>query len=190
MDQVLVVGVGGAGCAIAQRVGKVLNCEVLAVNNSQENLLNKTAHHKLSLELGANNGSLPTRQHVITAVNNLSGVFKTLINNKKKVIITVGLGGNTGTGAAPVLARIAGTQGKKVITAATLPFSFETQRKAIAEITLGQLHKKSDEILIHNHSTNNNSGNPLQDSLEDYFAQVADQFATELSAKQLGIVNR
>lgn len=71
-----------------------------------------------------------------------------LLEDKDLVFITVGLGGGTGTGVAPMVAEIAKDNKCIVIVMATIPFSFERQRRAIAEIGLRKLKECADCVLI------------------------------------------
>ena len=170
---------GGAGCYIAEKIGNAHNCEVVAINDSHSTLTDKKAHHKLNLNLENSNGRIPTPEQLVMAANSISSNFQQLIQHKQKVIIVVGLGGNTGTNVAPVLAKIAKEHNKSITIVATLPFDFESQRQAIADTALLKLKADFNNIIIHDHSAHNNSEKSLLISLEDYFAEVADQLAAE-----------
>jgi cell division protein FtsZ len=76
-----------------------------------------------------------------------------MIGDADLVFITLGLGGGTGSGSAPVIARIAREKGAVVVAVATLPFSFEgTQRTASANAALETLRAHADTVVVVNNN--------------------------------------
>ncbi len=151
--RIRVVGVGGSGKnAINHMINsKVRGVEFIAVNSDAQDLHRSLSKRKIhigkNLTRGLGTGMNPelgkraaeeTRQEVQEALAGSDMVF-----------ITCGMGGGTGTGAAPIVAKIAKEIGALVIAVVTKPFSFEgAQRKEIAERGLAELKKEVDAFIV------------------------------------------
>ncbi len=151
--RIRVVGVGGSGKnAINHMIeSKVRGVEFVAINSDAQDLHRSLAKRKIhigkNLTRGLGTGMNPelgkraaeeTRQEIQEALSGSDMVF-----------ITGGMGGGTGSGAAPVVAKIAKEVGALVIAVVTKPFSFEgAQRKEIAERSLGDLKKEVDAFIV------------------------------------------
>lgn len=85
------------------------------------------------------------------AIEDIDNIRKILENNTKMVFITAGMGGGTGTGAAPIIANLAKEMGILTVGIVTIPFSFEgRRRKDQAETGLEELRNSVDTLLIIN----------------------------------------
>ncbi|MEK7135725.1 MAG: cell division protein FtsZ [Patescibacteria group bacterium] len=151
--RIRVVGVGGSGKnAINHMIAsKVRGVEFIAVNSDAQDLHRSLAKRKIhigkNLTRGLGTGMNPelgkraaeeTRQEIQEALTGSDMVF-----------ITCGMGGGTGTGGAPIIAKIAKEVGALVIAVVTKPFSFEgAQRKDIAERGLAELKKEVDAFIV------------------------------------------
>ncbi len=151
--RIRVVGVGGSGKNAVNHMinSKVRGVEFIAVNSDAQDLHRSLAKKKIhigkNLTRGLGTGMNPelgrraaeeTRQEIQEALQGSDMVF-----------ITGGMGGGTGTGAAPVVAKIAKEIGALVIAVVTRPFSFEgAQRKDIAEHGLAELKKEVDAFIV------------------------------------------
>ncbi|MBU6321502.1 MAG: cell division protein FtsZ [Patescibacteria group bacterium] len=151
--RIRVVGVGGSGGnAINHMVAsKVRGVEFVAVNSDAQDLHRSSAKRKIhigkNLTRGLGTGMNPelgrrageeTRQEIQEALSGSDMVF-----------ITCGMGGGTGTGAAPVVAKIAKEVGALTVAVVTKPFGFEgAQRKDIAERGLADLKKEVDAFIV------------------------------------------
>ncbi len=151
--RIRVVGVGGSGKnAINHMINsKVRGVEFIAVNSDAQDLHRSLAKRKIhigkNLTRGLGTGMNPelgkraaeeTRQEVQEALAGSDMVF-----------ITCGMGGGTGTGAAPIVAKIAKEVGALVIAIVTKPFSFEgAHRREIAERGLAELKKEVDAYIV------------------------------------------
>ncbi|MGL4364667.1 MAG: cell division protein FtsZ, partial [Bacteroidales bacterium] len=151
-----VVGVGGAGCNAVnhmyqqgiQDVGFVVcNTDLQALNNSPIPI--KIQLGKKTTEgLGA--GSRP-EQGKLAAEESIEEVINMMKSNTKMVFITAGMGGGTGTGAAPVIAKAAKEMGILTVAIVTIPFvGIEPMREQIAYEGLCELRKCVDSLLIIN----------------------------------------
>ncbi len=151
--RIRVVGVGGSGNNAVNHMinSKVRGVEFIAVNTDAQDLHRSLAKRKIHIgknltrglgagmnpELGKRAGE-ETRQEIQEALQGSDMVF-----------ITCGMGGGTGTGAAPVVAKIAKEIGALTVAIVTKPFSFEgAQRREIAERGLSELKKEVDAFIV------------------------------------------
>lgn len=128
-----VVGIGGAGNNTINRITEVgvVGAESIAINTDAQDLLYTTADKKLligkDLTKGLGAGSIPKIGEEAAHENEQD--IKSLLQQADMVFITCGLGGGTGTGAAPVVAEIAKKMGILTVGIVTLPFNMEGQRR-------------------------------------------------------------
>ncbi len=131
--KITVVGVGGAGC---NAVNNMINAnlegvEFLVVNTDGQSLSHSLAPRKIQLgsevTQGLGAGSKP-EMGKLAAEESMEEVLAEL-NDSNMVFITAGMGGGTGTGAAPIIAKSAKDRGILTVGVVTKPFSFEGQRR-------------------------------------------------------------
>ena len=148
-----VVGVGGAGSnAVNRMIAEGLkSVDFIAVNTDNQALQLSDAPvrvrigDKLTRGLGA--GGFP-EQGEKAAGESLEEINRVL-QNADMVFVTAGMGGGTGTGAAPVVARVARELGALTIGVVTRPFHFEgSKRAAAAERGIEQLQKHVDTLIV------------------------------------------
>jgi cell division protein FtsZ len=131
--KVKVFGVGGGGGNTLSRMREIgiKGCEMIAVNTDAQDLLYTSADHKIligkELTMGLGAGSNPRVGE--EAAHESDSEIKKKLANTDMVFITCGLGGGTGTGAAPVIAELAKKQGALVIGVITLPFTMEGKKR-------------------------------------------------------------
>ncbi len=131
--RIKVIGIGGGGGNTTSRMKDVgiKGGEVIAINTDAQDLLYANADQKIligreiSKGLGAGSNPAIGRE---AAKEQLSEIKKKMTNSDM-VFVTCGLGGGTGTGAAPVVAEIAKKQGALVIGVVTLPFTVEGRKR-------------------------------------------------------------
>jgi cell division protein FtsZ len=148
-----VVGVGGAGSnAINRMIAEgVKSVDFVAVNTDNQALSLSDAPvrvrigDKLTRGLGA--GGYPDQGE--KAANESLNEIQTVLQGSDLVFVTAGMGGGTGTGAAPVIARIAQEVGALTIGVVTRPFHFEgSKRAASAENGIEQLQSHVDTLIV------------------------------------------
>lgn len=156
MDQIAkikVVGVGGAGCNAVNRMieSGVQGVEFIVVNTDLQVLNNSKATIKLQIGkkltegLGAGANPEIGREAALESKAELEEV----IAGADMVFVTCGMGGGTGTGAAPVIAEISQNAGALTVGIVTKPFGFEGRRRMEQAIAgLGELKKYVDTLII------------------------------------------
>ena len=151
-SSVKIVGLGGAGTNMLDRV--VLDgmdgAEMLAINTDIRTLSGSVARDRIqlgrNLTKGLGSGGDPElgQQAVMEAESEVRSALK----GRKIVFLCVGLGGGTGSGAAPIICRIAREEGAFVVVFATMPFGFEgRRRREQADTALNELAVLSNALV-------------------------------------------
>jgi cell division protein FtsZ len=147
-----VIGVGGGGSNAVNRMiqAEMMGVEFIALNTDAQALLQSDAPHKIRIGdkitrgLGAG-GDASIGQR---AAEEDSEKITEALRDSDMVFITAGLGGGTGSGAAPIVAEIAKELGALTIGVVTKPFSFEgAHRKMVAERAAEELRDKVDTLI-------------------------------------------
>ena len=147
-----VIGVGGGGSNAVNRMirAEMMGVEFISCNTDAQALLQSDAPHKIRIGdkitrgLGAG-GDASIGQR---AAEEDSEKIMEALRDSDMVFITAGLGGGTGSGAAPIVAEIAKELGALTIGVVTKPFSFEgSQRKMVAERAAEELKAKVDTLI-------------------------------------------
>ena len=151
--QIIVVGVGGGGCNAVNRMIDVNpdNVNFIAVNTDRQALESCKAENKLQIGekltkgLGAGGnpevGQKSAEESMEEIARNIQGA--------EMLFVTCGMGGGTGTGAAPVIAKVAKDMGILTVGVVTKPFSFEGRKRGEhAELGIKFLKKYVDSIVI------------------------------------------
>jgi len=131
--KIKVVGVGGGGGNSLSRMKEIgiKGGELIAINTDAQDLLYANADHKIligkELTQGLGAGSNPRVGQ--EAAKESESEIKKKISGSDMIFITCGLGGGTGTGAAPVVAGLAKKQGALTIGVVTLPFTIEGRKR-------------------------------------------------------------
>ncbi len=151
--KIKVVGVGGGGNNAVNRMieAGVSSAEFVAVNTDQQALLISKAETRLQigerLTGGLGAGAIPEKGQKAAEESKTS--ITEMLKGTNLVFITAGMGGGTGTGAAPVIAQIAKELGILTIAVVTKPFEFEGRvRKQNAEEGIEKLRKYVDALVV------------------------------------------
>lgn len=151
--RIKVIGVGGSGKNAVNHMvnSKIKGVEFIVMNTDAQDLHHSLAQKKIhigkNLTRGLGTGMNPEigRKAAEETKEEVQGVIK----GADMVFIAGGMGGGTGTGAAPVVAGIAKEQGALTIAVVTRPFSFEgSHRGRIAEQGLEELRKNVDALIV------------------------------------------
>ncbi|MGC8823451.1 MAG: cell division protein FtsZ [Bacteroidales bacterium] len=161
-----VIGVGGGGGNAVNHMFRqgIKDVDFVVCNTDAQALANSPVPVKVqlgsSLTEGRGAGNKPDigRQ---AAIENLQDIIDILSHNTKMVFITAGMGGGTGTGAAPVIAKAAREMGILTVAIVTVPFRFEGQLRINQAIDgINELEKYVDSLLvIHNEKLREIYGN-------------------------------
>ena len=153
--KIKVVGVGGGGGNMINHMirenGGELDIDLIIANTDMKALENSPAHTKIQLgekiTKGLGAGMMP--EIGCKAAEESREEIKSALEYSDIVFIASGLGGGTGTGAAPVIAKVANEVGALTVSVVTMPFSFEgKKRRQLAEMGLNELKKESDSIVV------------------------------------------
>lgn len=151
--RIKVVGVGGGGCNAVNRMIEegLQGIEFIAVNTDAQALLLSRAQtrvrigDKVTRGLGAGSNPEIGRKAAEESAEELYEVLK----GSDMVFVTAGLGGGTGTGAAPIVAQIAKEVGALTIGVVTRPFTFEgAKRLSSAELGANKLKEHADTLIV------------------------------------------
>ncbi len=149
--RIAVVGCGGAGCAIIDRLGGNLrDVSTIAINTDQRSLENISADRKIHIGRSITFGE-DSRGFVEVAeyAAELSvDEIKQSLKNTDIIFIVAGLGGGTGTGIAHVVGSVAKRNGIVDFGIVVMPFSAEVGRRAIAENSLMQLQQVTENTIV------------------------------------------
>lgn len=147
-----VIGVGGGGCNAVDRMieANMTNVDFIATNTDLQALSRTKAPYKLQLGMnttkGLGAGSNPEVGQA-SGEEDLDNI-KAVLSGANMVFITAGMGGGTGTGAAPVVAKVAKELGCLTVAVVTKPFSFEgPKRMKQAEMGINELIGTVDTLI-------------------------------------------
>ncbi|GAB3684968.1 cell division protein FtsZ [Salinarchaeum chitinilyticum] len=150
--RIVIVGAGGAGNNTINRLYNigVDGAETIAINTDKQHLKMIEADTKIlvgkSLTNGLGAGGDPSMGERATEM--AQGTIKEVLGEADLVFVTAGMGGGTGTGAAPVVSKIAKEQGAIVVGMVSTPFNVERARTVKAEEGLEKLRDEADSIIV------------------------------------------
>ena len=148
-----VVGVGGGGNNVVNRMvhSGAQGVDFIAVNTDKQALNASSANYKLQLgeKLTGGKGAGSNPEIGRKAAEESRNQISKALEETDMVFVTAGMGGGTGTGAAPVVAEIARELGVLTVGVVTKPFGFEGRRRAQqAEAGIAELKEKVDSLVI------------------------------------------
>ena len=150
--RIVIVGCGGAGNNTINRLYNigVDGADTVAVNTDKQHLKMIEADTKIlvgkSLTNGLGAGGDPSMGERATEM--AQGTVEEVLGDADLVFVTAGMGGGTGTGAAPIVAKIAKSQGAIVVGMVSTPFNVERARTVKAEEGLERLREEADSIIV------------------------------------------
>ena len=148
--KIKVIGVGGGGGNAVQHMidGRVDGVEFISANTDAQALGRSTAHKIIQLgHTGLGAGSKPDMGR--EAAQQAEESIRSAIEGAHMLFITAGMGGGTGTGAAPIIAKVAKEMGILTVGVVTKPFSFEGDRRMKnAEAGLAELEENVDSLIV------------------------------------------
>ncbi len=184
--RICIVGIGGAGSNVVDRItlDRIVDATLVCAHTDVRVLGHSMAPVKVQLGaelmkgIGAGGDPDLGREAALFSRDQI----RQSIENHDIIFISAGLGGGTGSGAAPVIAEIAKNTGALVLVVATMPFSFEGRRRlAQAEEALELLQKRADALVLFE---NNRMGELIlpKDGIQKAFNQADQLIAQSLRA--------
>jgi cell division protein FtsZ len=184
--RICIVGVGGAGSNVVDRItlDRIVEATLVCAHTDVRVLGHSMAPVKIQLGadlmkgIGAGGDPDLGREAALFSRDQI----RQAVENHDIIFISAGLGGGTGSGAAPVIAEIAKNTGALVLVVATMPFSFEGRRRlAQAEEALELLQKRADALVLFE---NNRMGELIlpKDGIQKAFSQADQLIAQSLRA--------
>jgi len=153
-----VIGVGGGGSNAINHMFKsgIVGVDFVICNTDAQALQNSPVPNKIqlgvSLTEGLGAGADPNVGEE-SAIESFDKIAQMLDTNTKMVFITAGMGGGTGTGAAPIIAKMAKDSGVLTVGIVTVPFIFEgKKRNEQAQIGIEKLRKEVDSLIVINNN--------------------------------------
>jgi len=151
--KIKVIGIGGGGCNAVTRMIRegIRGVEFVAMNTDAQALQFTEAATQMQLGEKSTRGLGAGGDHKMgeKAAEESRDEIKSMLNGADMVFITCGMGGGTGTGAAPIVAEISRQMGALTIAVVTKPFTFEgTHRRKTAEEGIAKLTPRVDTIIM------------------------------------------
>ncbi len=148
-----VIGVGGGGNNAVNRMisSNIRSVEFVAINTDKQSLAKSSASHKIPIgeKITKGHGAGANPEVGARAAEESLDEIKNAISGADMVFITAGMGGGTGTGAAPVVAKIAQEMGILTVGVVTKPFAFEgAKRMTQAEEGIRNFRQYVDSLVI------------------------------------------
>ena len=153
-----VIGVGGGGSNAINHMFKqgIKGVDFVVCNTDSQALENSAVPNKIQLGMNLTEGLGAGANPEVgqkSAIESIEDIEKILDNNTKMVFITAGMGGGTGTGAAPVIAQIAKEKDILTVGIVTIPFQFEGKhRQAQALKGVEKLRNQVDSLIVINNN--------------------------------------
>jgi cell division protein FtsZ len=168
--RIAVIGVGGGGCNTVDRImkNKIQSAQTIAINTDSLHLKSIQAHKKVligaSITKGLGAGGFPEVAEKCAQLSKEQ--IREAVKDTELVFLCAGMGGGTGTGAAPVVAEIAKEHGAIVVSIVTIPFSLERVRikKAIWGLQRLAVHSDTMAVIDNNRLLKYCPNLPIQDA--------------------------
>jgi cell division protein FtsZ len=153
LPPIKVVGVGGGGCNAVDRMieAKITGVDFVGVNTDEQVLARSHAETRIKIgdrvTKGLGAGADPDKGR--SAAEESREELKDILKGSEMVFITAGMGGGTGTGAAPLIAQVAKDLGALTVAVVTRPFSFEgAKRREQADRGIESLSQEVDTLIV------------------------------------------
>lgn len=153
LPKIVVMGVGGGGCNAVNNMmdKKIDGVEFIAVNTDIQSLANSKAHKTIQLgkstTKGQGAGSYP--EIGLSSAEESKEEIEEALKDVQLLFLTAGMGGGTGTGATPYIAKLARERDILTIAVVTKPFQYEAEiRLRLAEDGISELRKYVDTMIV------------------------------------------
>ena len=178
MTSVVMIGVGGAGCYLANQIQSKISCNSLAIDRAPHLLNDYSFSNKIAITEQGYDGDVLDESYKAALLLDIKNHLK----DSSVLVLTIGLGGYIGTTLGIDIATLARNQGIKIICVTYKPFAFEVARHQIAFNALEELQVLVDELVIHDHATGLSAVNQSQPLL-DYFIAAGETMVNEVRGR-------
>ncbi|MCL2712720.1 MAG: hypothetical protein FWD37_05570 [Methanomassiliicoccaceae archaeon] len=144
----LAIGCGGSGCNIVNRLGRMSNVDILTINTDSKGLVRSRSNKRILLGTGSAEGCNGDIEKGRSLTKEAEDVIGEHIGRYHDILIFTGLGGGTGTGSSEIIGNMAKRNGSRVVTIATIPMSFESERRKKAFDSVPEIKKACDILLL------------------------------------------
>jgi len=150
--RISIAGVGGGGCNTVHRIAGmgIKSADTIAINTDRVHLNTVNAGRRIligsSITRGLGAGGYPEVARNCAQASKKE--LAELVDGTQLLFLCAGMGGGTGTGAAPVVAEVARAQGAMVVSVVTYPFALERARTMKADWGIQELAKHSDTVIV------------------------------------------
>lgn len=178
MTQRLVIGVGGAGCYLANQIQSKISCNSLAIDRIPHLLNNYTFSNKIEITGQVCNSDILDEAYMATLLLDIKNHLK----DSSVLILAIGLGGYIGTTLGVAIVKLANSIGINVVCAVYKPFAFEIPRHKASLNALEELGSCVNELVVHDHSVSLPIANQSQSMLH-YFVAAGESMTNEVVSK-------
>lgn len=149
-DQIAIIGIGGAGSNAINRIKTQIDAYCIRIDSDDIKNKEFQLKSKSNQQILLNHNNISDNMLYESSLSD-SEIFEITqaIKKHKVIILSVGLGGNTGSSIAPIVAKLASEQGKFVIAIMYKPFSFEGGRRSeVAEHAINPIKEEADYSIV------------------------------------------
>jgi cell division GTPase FtsZ len=178
MIKIVVIGVGGAGCYLANQIQSKISCNSLAIDRIPHLLDDYNFANKIEISAQDYNGDVLDALYKNTLLQDVQKHLR----NSSILVLAIGLGGYIGTTLGVELAKLARSMEIKIICVAYKPFAFEIPRHKTSLNALEELRVFVNELIVHDHSVRLPVADQSQ-SMRHYFVTAGESMTNEVVRK-------
>lgn len=179
MTKIFVLGVGGAGCYLADQIQFKIPCNSLAIDRTSHLLDGYSFANKIEISEQDFNKDVLSESYKASLLQNIQKHLK----DSSVLVLAMGLGGYIGTTLGVAIAKLANSMGVNVVCAVYQPFAFEVPRHKTSLTALAELRAcVDDELVVHDHAINLSTTEQSQ-SLQKYFIAAGDSLTNDVVRK-------
>lgn len=178
----LVIGIGGAGCYLANQIQSKFPCRSMAIEKTGNFAESYNFNHKLEISEEDYKNTHLNESYKTALLENI----QKYLQDSSMLVLTAGLGGYLGTTMTIEVAKLAKSMGIKTIGVVYMPFAFETPRHEVSAKALTDLRTYVDELVIHDHATQLPLEPSKSKTLLNYFIEAGESMVNQLNNKLSG----
>ncbi len=179
IDKVIAIGFGTAGCRILSHLEK-MNIDLdsyVYLSSEKQDMLSSSTGRKILIDIGFRGKCSPS--HIRGVAQKYTKDIRQLLCGVRLVFLVAGLGGCTGSGLIPLVAEIAREEGVLTVSVIAMPFGFEKNKHFYAGLSLKNVRKTSDAVIIIDNDAI--SSDEKQISISEFYSLVNERISLALS---------